>query len=87
MISNLRDRGLVDLESDPRQLEYARTLALPQTLSLDFSPAVLTSILGSDPPQLKSTGLAAMLPYCAGAVLWVHDGVYITKQGCSNTFP
>ena len=37
------------LESDPRQLEYARALALPQALSLDLSPVVLTSILGIDP--------------------------------------
>ena len=41
---------LDDLESNPRQLECARTLALPQALSLDFSPAILTSILGCDPP-------------------------------------
>ena len=37
------------LESDPRQPEYARALALPQALSLDLSPVVLTSILGMDP--------------------------------------
>ena len=37
------------LDSDPRQLEYARTLALPQALSLDLSPVALTLVLGNNP--------------------------------------
>ena len=32
------------------------------------------------------TGLAAMLPYCAGAVLWVHDGVYIKSNDAVTPF-
>ena len=44
------------LDSDPRQLEYARTLALPQALSLDLSPVALTLVLGNDP----------LIPLCGG---------------------
>ena len=44
------------LDSDPRQLEYARTLALPQALSLDLSPVALMLVLGNDP----------LIPLCGG---------------------
>ena len=31
-------------------------------------------------------GLAAMLPYCAGTVLWVHDGVYVKNKNAVSPF-
>ena len=31
-------------------------------------------------------GLAAMLPYCAGTVLWVHDGVYVKNRNAVSPF-
>ena len=43
------------LDSDARQLEYARTLALPQALSLDLS-LVAMLVLGNDP----------LIPLCGG---------------------
>ena len=31
-------------------------------------------------------GLAAMLPHCAGTVLWVHDGVYVKNRNSVSPF-
>ena len=31
-------------------------------------------------------GLAAMFPYCAGTVLWVHDGVYVKNRNAVSLF-